>query len=83
MVSVPQPFSVGTKWRRADVLSGCKYVCEWLQSIAISFAFLAYLLVVNTFKFSHVSELIKMWLLFPYTILDKICIFRKKGVQDR
>lgn len=41
-------------------MSGCKYVSEWLQSIAISFTFLAYLLVVNTFKFSHVSEQIRI-----------------------
>lgn len=41
-------------------MSGSKYVSEWLQSIAVSFTFLAYLLVVNTFKFSHVSELIRV-----------------------
>jgi len=41
-------------------MSGYKYAGEWLLGIAISFSFLAYFLVVNTFKFSHVSELIRV-----------------------
>lgn len=65
-------------------MSGCKYVSEWLQSIAISLTFLAYLLVVSTHKCYHVSELIRVVASFSiYYIGEKKSIVRKKVVQDR
>lgn len=64
------------------MMSGCKCVSEWLQGYCFFLLFFAYLLVVNTYKFSCVSKT-ELQLLFLSTILDKMCIFRKEMAQDR